>query len=427
MSDRPHIDLREADTEPRATTSTDAHRAAERPRPNVERDLERLLAAQTARAQVEARRILHTALEQAATLQAEMSREVEAHTRRRMETAEREIAERLAAADQEAEERVRQSVDTAASLLLNAHKEADRVRAQLGEAMRVQTEALRAELTSRPAPSVRPPVDDTALQAAERERAELARAEREVAEQRERAEREVAEQLAEAEAEAQAIVDRARAEAAEIAARAAAPEVAPREEAHDLAPEPTTDTRPPPPEPPRRTPPAVVAKRVLVCVVAAVVATLLVRAFVVEPYQVASVSMEPTLGEGDRVLVNKLAYRFGDLRRGDVVVIDTGGIPGAGDAEGESVVKRVVGMPGEVVRATGGTVIVNDEQIDEPWLGDVPTPDFGPVTVPDDAVFVLGDARLRSTDSREFGPVPIDAVQGRVDAVIWPLGDAGGV
>jgi signal peptidase I len=424
MSDRPSIDLR-----------TGA-------------DLERMLAAQTARAQVEAQRILHSALEQAATLQAEMSQEVEAQTRRRIEKAEHEVAERLASADREAEERVRQSVDTAASLLLNAHREADRIRAQLSEAMRAQTEALRAELISTPRPSVAPPEPTARELAAQREAAERDAAEREAAARLAEAESLAAERIAEAEAWsqrhlaevdelgtqriidaeqlAQDIIERARVAAAEITTA------------------PLEDTRPPPPiereadrqdavEPPAAAEPRpsvplrVHLTRAAVVILAVVIGVFVVRAFVVEPYSVSSTSMEPTFQDGDRLVVNKLAYRFGELERGDIVVIDSGRVPGATAEDGESVVKRVIGLPGEVVRATGGQVIVNDEQMDEPWLGDVPTADFGPVTVPDDAVFVLGDARLKSIDSREFGPVPTDAVVGRVEAVIWPPGDIGGV
>jgi signal peptidase I len=411
VSDRPAIDLRTS---------------------SVERDVDGVLAAQTARAQVEAQRILHAALEQAATLQAEMSKEVEAQTRRRMEIADHHVAERLASAEREAEERVRQSVDTAAALLLNAHREADRVRAQLTDAMRAQTEALRAELlTTTPTPPVAPPdpIEREARQKlveAESLATELvAEAERWSEQHLAQADQVGTQRIIDAEQLAQDIIERAHRAAAEIAVTA---ESGP--EPHQP---PVPDTRPPPPamtataevrlRPSRR----VVVIRAVAVVLAVVIGAFVMRTFVVTPYSVSSTSMEPAFQNGDRLVVNKLAYRFGDIGRGDVVVIETSRVPGVPADEGDSVVKRVIGLPGEVVRASGGQVIVNDEQMDEPWLGDVPTADFGPVTVPEGEVFVLGDARLKSVDSRAFGPVPTDAITGRVEAVIWPPGDIGGV
>jgi signal peptidase I len=91
-------------------------------------------------------------------------------------------------------------------------------------------------------------------------------------------------------------------------------------------------------------------------------------------------------------------------------------------------VKRVIGLPGDVVQGVDGRVLINGEQLDEPWLeDDVLTPPFGPVDVPEDSLLLLGDDRVLSVDSRTFGAVPIDAVVGRVDAVIWPPGNVGGV
>lgn len=426
---------------------------------NPERDHERVLAAQTARAQAEAQRILHSALEQAATLQAEMSQEVEAQTHRRMANAEREIAERMKLADEEAEERVRQSVDTAAALLLNAHKQADRIRAQLSDAMRAQTEALRGELpqaVEMPDPRIARAEQEAAARLAEAEalvvEAEALAAER-IAEAKQWSRRHLAEadelgtrRILDAERQAQALMEHAR--TAALVTTLPDPPPSPPAGAIDLT---DLTDRPPPPDrwhsgdgiavidddpqdPPsptsgnrtrRRV--AVNAVRVVVVVVVAVVGATLARALVVEPYTVASTSMEPAFQDGDRLVVNKLAYRLGDAKRGDIVVFDPSRVPGAGNELGDTLVKRVIGLPGEVVRANGGQVLVNEEQMDEPWLGDVPTPDFGPVTVPEDALFVLGDARLTSVDSRAFGPVPTDAVRGRVEAVIWPPSDVGGV
>ncbi len=123
--------------------------------------------------------------------------------------------------------------------------------------------------------------------------------------------------------------------------------------------------------------------------------------------------------------MNKVAYRLSDPKRGDVVVLDITPIAGAPPHLGDTLVKRVVGLPGDVVEAVDGRVRINGAELDEPWLGDVETPAFGPVEVPEDKLFVLGDARVLSIDSRTFGPVPTDALVGRVEAVVWPPHDAG--
>jgi signal peptidase I len=162
-------------------------------------------------------------------------------------------------------------------------------------------------------------------------------------------------------------------------------------------------------------------------VVATVIGSNLLRSCIAEPYTVASTSMEPEFHDGDRLVVNKLAYRFGDVRRSDIVVIETHRVSEGTERLGETLVKRVVGLPGDVVQAVDGRVLINGEPLDEPWLDGAQTAAFGPVQVPEDALFVLGDARDVSIDSRSFGPVPVDAVVGRVDAVVWPPGDAGKV
>jgi signal peptidase I len=160
----------------------------------------------------------------------------------------------------------------------------------------------------------------------------------------------------------------------------------------------------------------------IVLALGAVTAT--VRAYVVAPYTVNAASMEPQLSDGDRVVLNRLAFEVDAPERGDVVVFDTADVPGAAEAPSRRLVKRVVGLPGEKVQALDGALVVDDEVIDDPWQA-APTPAFGPILVPEGMVFVLGDNRSLSVDSRTFGVVPIGALTGRVEAVIWPLGDAG--
>ncbi|MEU1017930.1 signal peptidase I [Streptomyces sp. NPDC005900] len=156
-------------------------------------------------------------------------------------------------------------------------------------------------------------------------------------------------------------------------------------------------------------------------------AMLLVSAFVVQPFQIPSGSMEPAFRVGDRVLVNKLAYRFGsEPRRGDAVVFDGSGYFGDADY-----IKRVVGTGGDrVVCCERGRITVNGEPVDEPYLypGDAPSQVPFEVVVPEDSLFLLGDHRSASRDSRDHlgepggGMIPVDEVIGRADWIAWPFG-----
>ncbi len=154
---------------------------------------------------------------------------------------------------------------------------------------------------------------------------------------------------------------------------------------------------------------------------------LLVSTFVLQPFQIPSGSMERGLRIGDRVLVNKLAYRFGAApRRGDVVVFDGSGY--FGDAE---YIKRVVGVGGDHVVCCGkeGRLQVNGRSVDESaylYPGDSASTVRFDVVVPDGTLFVLGDHRSDSSDSRDHlgspggGMIPVGDVLGRADWILWP-------
>ncbi|WP_411148661.1 signal peptidase I [Streptomyces sp. A30] len=156
---------------------------------------------------------------------------------------------------------------------------------------------------------------------------------------------------------------------------------------------------------------------------------LLLSNFVLQPFQIPSGSMEGGLRIGDRVLVNKLAYRFGaDPRRGDVVVFDGTGYFGDGDY-----VKRVVGVGGDHVVCCDkeGRIEVNGRSVDEStflYPGDSPSTVSFDVEVPAGTLFVLGDHRSDSSDSRDHlgspggGMIPVDDVIGRADWILWPAG-----
>lgn len=126
--------------------------------------------------------------------------------------------------------------------------------------------------------------------------------------------------------------------------------------------------------------------------------------------------MRPTLDGGERVLVNRFAYRLGGPVAGDLVVAS---VVGDGGARFD-VIKRVVGLPGETVEVRGCRVLV-DERFVEGFLQPAPCGPSAPaVRVPEDHVYLLGDNRGGSYDSRFFGTVPLDDLVGRVDVVLWP-------
>ncbi len=153
--------------------------------------------------------------------------------------------------------------------------------------------------------------------------------------------------------------------------------------------------------------------------VGAVVVALVVRTFLLQAFSIPSSSMESTLEISDRVLVNKLSYRFGDVERGDIVVFLR---PDSLPSPYDDLIKRVVGLPGDVVEGHDNQVFINGAALEEPYLdADVVIRDFSPVEVPADHVFVMGDNRSNSADSRVFGPIDIDRIEGEAFLRYWPL------
>jgi len=139
------------------------------------------------------------------------------------------------------------------------------------------------------------------------------------------------------------------------------------------------------------------------------------RVFFFEPFRTQGESMVPTLRPGDQVLVDKRAYRHRLPRRRDLVVFHA---PGTGDLT----LKRAVGLPGDSVAIEDGRLVVNGRRQVEPYADPeaIDSVYFGPVRVRPGRVFFLGDNRLDSRDSRDFGAVPAAELVGRVRAVIWP-------
>jgi signal peptidase I len=178
-------------------------------------------------------------------------------------------------------------------------------------------------------------------------------------------------------------------------------------------------------------------------VVTAVVLAVLLRTFVAQAFRIPSESMVPQLEVQDRVVVSRLAYRLHDPRRGDIVVFDCpprAGCPPVPERNVvrrgidtvlesllirqpavEEYIKRVVALPGETVQGKDGGVYVGGRRLVEPYLppGTV-TSDFGPVRVEPGHLWVMGDNRANSSDSRVFGTIDEDTVVGRATNLIWP-------
>lgn len=161
-------------------------------------------------------------------------------------------------------------------------------------------------------------------------------------------------------------------------------------------------------------------------------AAMLVRVFVLQQFYISGPSMETSLFQDDRVLVNKLSYRFQDISRGDVIVFDRVTTSG-GIVEHDDLIKRVVAIGGDSIQIKKCEVIVNGVEVKEPFLGDIQNQqdlnalcrvvDMPALTVPEEQLFVMGDNRSESFDSRSFGTIPEKLVIGRAFAVVWPLGN----
>jgi signal peptidase I len=163
---------------------------------------------------------------------------------------------------------------------------------------------------------------------------------------------------------------------------------------------------------------------VVAIVAAAFLLALLIQLFVLKPYVIPSPSMEPTLVEGDRVLVNRLSYHFRDPEKGDVIVFHP---PGA--VEGDPpLIKRVVAVGGDVVSVHNGALWVNGVAQDEPYIKEYPIFDeFPEVKIEEGYVWAMGDNRNNSGDSRRFGQVPEASIIGAAFCIYWPLGHIDGL
>ena len=158
-------------------------------------------------------------------------------------------------------------------------------------------------------------------------------------------------------------------------------------------------------------------------VVGAFAVALVVKTFLIQAFYIPSESMFPTLTEDDRVLVNKLSYELHDVNRGDLVVFERP--PNEPDSDVKDLIKRVVALEGETISERDGRLYIDDELLDEPYLEPgVESRNLQRMVIPPDHVFVMGDNRGSSRDSRFFGPISEDLIVGRAFVKVWPLPDA---
>jgi signal peptidase I len=155
----------------------------------------------------------------------------------------------------------------------------------------------------------------------------------------------------------------------------------------------------------------------------ALLVAFVIKTFLLQAFYIPSLSMAPTLHVNDRVLVNKLSYDLHDVNRGDLVVFVS---PPNEGSETKDLIKRVIGLPGETVESRDGRILINGQVLDEPYLDrGVTTGALDKVVVPPDHLWVMGDNRANSRDSRFFGPVPESTVIGRAFVRVWPITDIG--
>jgi signal peptidase I len=163
-----------------------------------------------------------------------------------------------------------------------------------------------------------------------------------------------------------------------------------------------------------------------VIVVIAVVASFLVRAYAVQTFFIPSGSMEPTLHIKDRILVDKLAVRFGTINVGDIIVFKAPPAEHCDDGFFNDLVKRVIGLPGQTISSRGNDVLVNGHVLKEPWTYfHTLNPPIKKITLKANQYFVMGDNRANSCDSRFWGPVPRSDIIGKAFFRIWPLSRIG--
>mgnify|MGYP002640646361 CR=1 FL=1 len=156
------------------------------------------------------------------------------------------------------------------------------------------------------------------------------------------------------------------------------------------------------------------AWEIISVIVPALVIALFINVYVAEAVSIeAGSSMEPNMYVGYHVMTEKISYHLHLPQRGDIVVVD---VPG----EKAALIKRVIGLPGETIEVHGGHTYTNGERINEPWITYFGGPEYPATLIPSTQLFIMGDNRMVSRDSRAIGPVPLDTVERRAWLVYWP-------
>jgi signal peptidase I len=191
--------------------------------------------------------------------------------------------------------------------------------------------------------------------------------------------------------------------------------------------EPLTLTDAPPPEAPEPTKKASAVRSAIewvVILLGALLVAFVVKTFLLQAFYIPSASMEPTLMIGDRVLVNKLSYDFHDVHRGDIVVFKSP--KGETSPDVKDLIKRVIGLPGETVEVREGHVVINGRPLTEPYVPTgITAGAVEPRKIPAGQIWVMGDNRPNSKDSRFFGPIDENLIVGRAFVRVWPLSALG--
>lgn len=154
-----------------------------------------------------------------------------------------------------------------------------------------------------------------------------------------------------------------------------------------------------------------------------IIAVILLRQFIITPIQVVGTSMKPNLVDGELMLLNKIIYKFKDINRFDIVVVDYASEP---------LIKRVIGLPGEKVEYKDNKLYINGELVEENFktngkTGEYNISESGYTTIPDDMYFVVGDNRINSADSRIIGLIDRDIILGKANFVLFPFSKFGTV
>jgi signal peptidase I len=171
----------------------------------------------------------------------------------------------------------------------------------------------------------------------------------------------------------------------------------------------------PDPIPEERLPVRQVVWEIITTLLPSVLIALFINVYVAEAAEIeAGPSMQPNLYVGYRVMTEKITYYLHEPRRGDIVVIERP------ESEG-NLIKRVMGLPGEIIEVRSGHIYINGEPVDEPWVTFFGGQEQRPIPIPEGHVFVIGDNRPASLDSRAIGPVSIESIVGRGWFVYWPL------